>query len=43
VDSQRLVDPELQPFLDMFPSMMLSRDNLDMASPASTSADRYHQ
>jgi triacylglycerol lipase len=29
MDSQHLVDPELAPFLDMFPSMMLSRDNLD--------------
>jgi triacylglycerol lipase len=28
MDSQHLVDPELAPFLDMFPSMMLSRDNL---------------
>jgi triacylglycerol lipase len=29
MDSQHLVDPELRPFLDMFPSMMLTRDNLD--------------
>ncbi len=29
MDSRHLVDPELAPFLEMFPSMMLSRDNLD--------------
>ena len=29
MNSQHLVDPQLAPFLDMFPSMMLSRDNLD--------------
>ena len=28
MDSQHLVDPELAPFLDMFPSMMLSQNNL---------------
>jgi acetyl esterase/lipase len=29
MNSQHLVDPELQPFLDMFPSMMLSLESLD--------------
>ena len=28
MDSQHLVDPELAPFLEMFPSVMLSHDNL---------------
>jgi len=28
MDSQHLVDPELAPFLDMFPSVVLSHDNL---------------
>ena len=29
MDSQHLVDTQLAPFLEMFPSMMLSRENLD--------------
>ncbi len=29
MNSQHLVDPELRPFLDMFPGMMLSRETLD--------------
>jgi triacylglycerol lipase len=29
MDSRHLVDPELAPFLEMFPSVMLSRENLD--------------
>jgi triacylglycerol lipase len=29
MDSQHLVDPELRPFLDMFPSMLLSNELLD--------------